>query len=324
MEKVLITEPIHPDAIKMLENSFYLVFADNIESSTILRLAEDCSGILVRVAKITGDMMSQMPQIKVIAKHGIGLDNIDLTSATEKGIAIVNTPTANVNAVAEHALAIMLALMKNLIPLDNATRLGDFVRRNRVTNTEISGKKIGLIGLGKIARRFAALLQGFNVSLYGYDPFVKQEEVVSLGIQSVSKQQLLQTADIVSIHVPLTKETFHLLSNAEFQLMKDGAMLINTSRGQVVDEEALFQALTKGKLAGAALDVFESEPPSKDNPLFKLNNIVVSPHNAALTDIALRAMAMDSAQGIVDVLNGKVPKYLANKAVFSKHPLFND
>lgn len=307
MKKVLVTEQIHEDAIALLQKQFEVV-----QGGEDLTAARGCEGMLVRVKQVTAQVMDALPTLRVIAKHGIGVDNIDLQAATERGILVVNAPTANIHAVAEHTAALILALLKNLLFLDRATRKGEFQKRNQYITTELRGKSVGLVGFGRIAQLVRDKLSGFGAAFLAYDPFMSREQADALGVSLVSLEELLRAADIVSLHTPLTEETHHLIDAGALSLMKSGAYLINASRGPVVDERALYEALSAHAIAGAALDVFEQEPPRPDSPLWELDNLIVSPHNAALSDAALRAMGMDSAQGIADFLTGGAPKYPVN------------
>lgn len=315
MEKILITEPIHPAAVEFLKSKFEVVQGTG---RPVAEEGADCSAVLLRSARVTAEDLARMPRLRVIGKHGIGLDSIDVAAATARGVAVVNAPTANANAVAEHAVALLLALVKHIVPMDKATRTGNFARRNTCVSFELSGKRVGLVGLGRIARLAARKLSGFGVDLVGCDPFVDGEAVRDLGIRVLPMEEVLRTSDFVSLHTPLTPETRHLIGAEALALMKPTAFLINASRGEVVDETALLSALKSGALAGAGLDVFEQEPPQADSPLFELENVVLSPHNAALTDAALEAMAADSARGIADWLVGKRPEYLCNPSLWNK------
>lgn len=318
MQKVLITEPIHPAAVEMLKSKFEVVQGTATDPDTIIKEAAGCGGILVRVAKIPAQVMDALPDLKVVGKHGIGVDNIDVGHATEKGIYVVNAPTSNINAVAEHTVALLIAMTKNLVVLDNSTRKEAFAKRSAYTNTELKGKTVGLAGFGRIARLVGQMLSGFGVKLVAYDPYIKQEDVKDLGVTMMSLDELLKVSDFVSIHVPLTDETNKLFGKETFAKMKKGAYIVNASRGPVLDEDALYDALVSGQLAGAGLDVFDPEPPTTSNKLFSLEQVVVSPHNAALTDAALYAMAWDSAVGIADTLEGKRPENLVNAKGLNK------
>ena len=317
MKKVFLTEPIHQDGINLLKKEVDVIIGSSTDSETIIREAAECHGIIIRSAKITGEIIKRLPNLKVIAKHGIGVDNIDLIAASELGILVVNAPEANIHSVAEHALGMILAATKNFVQLDNETRKGNFYLRNKIIGTEIKGKIVGLVGMGKIGLLLADKLRGLGVEFIGYDPYVDPSIAKKNGITLVeSLDDLLPQADIISIHTPLTNATRKMIGEKQFNMMKSSAYLINVSRGSIVDEQALYQALKTGQIKGAALDVFEEEPPAKDNPLFSLDNILVSPHNAALTEDALIAMAAHAAQGVLDYINGKRPKYVVNPQIF--------
>lgn len=310
MEKILLTEKIHPDAEALLRTHFEVVQGSGTE-----RVAEElagCAGVLVRSAHVTRGDMEKNPQLKVIAKHGMGLDAIDVDAATEKGIAVVNAPFSNLNAVAEHIVALLLALSKRIVRMDKLTRQDAFAQRNAYKTKELRGSTVGIIGLGKISRMVVKKLSGFEMNILASDPFVTQEDVGELPVRMVSAEEVYETADFVIVHTSLFPSTFHLVGAREFQRMKPTAYIINAARGPVIDEAAMIAALEAGEIAGAGLDVFEQEPPQADNPLFSMENVILSPHNAALSDGALLSMAMDSAQGIVDHLEGRVPQYLCN------------
>ncbi|WP_325199922.1 hydroxyacid dehydrogenase [Oscillibacter sp.] len=315
-QRVYISEPIHPAASALLAERFEVV--QGRDRRRLAEEAQGCAGILVRVAEITAEIMDAVPTLRVVAKHGVGVDNIDVAAATARGILVVNAPTANSNAVAEHTVTLILAACKRLTVLDQAVRRGAFSKRNQYTLTELRGKTVGLVGLGRIARLAARKLSGFDVELIGSDPFVSKEAAAAAGVELVTTEDLFQRADVVSLHAPLTAETHKMVDSHLLGLMKPSALLVNASRGPIVDEEALIRALREGRLGGAALDVFDPEPPKEDNPLFGMDNVVVSPHNAALTDQALVAMAMDSAGGILDFLTGGVPAYPVNREVLAE------
>lgn len=312
-QKVYVCEPIHPDAISLLKEHFDVIQGENLQN--MIGEAQGCSGILVRSAKITADIMDAIPSLKVIAKHGMGVDNIDMEHATEKGILVVNAPFSNLNAVAEHIVMLLLSLSKRTVRMDKLTRCGKFQERNTYKTMELKGSTVGFIGLGKISRSVVKKLSGFDLHIIANDPAVRQADVGDLPVTMVTAKEVYSTSDFVIVHTSLFPSTFHLVGAEQFRLMKPSAFLINAARGAVVDEAAMIEALNAGEIAGAGLDVFEQEPPAENNPLFSMENVILSPHNAALSDGALWAMAMDSAQGIVDHLEGRTPKYPCNPAV---------
>jgi D-3-phosphoglycerate dehydrogenase len=229
---------------------------------------------------------------------------------------VVNAPDSNIHSVAEHAMTMILSIAKNVARMDREVRKGRFESRDEVIGIEIKGKKVGIIGLGQIGLILADMLRGFDVEMIGYDPYANEAKVKEAGIEIVDdSNKIYSEADIITLHLPLTDETEGMIGEDEFAMMKENAFFINTARGPIADEEVLYQFLKEGKIKGAALDVFAEEPPPEDNPLFELDNVVLSPHNAALTEEALIKMATHSSQGVVDALRGEKPKYLVNPEV---------
>lgn len=320
MKKVLVTEPIHEEGLKILkEGKVEVVMGKSTKIEKLMDQAIGCHGILIRSAQIPGELIKNIPALKVIAKHGVGVDNIDVKTATDQGVLVVNAPESNINAVAEHALGMILSLSKNLLPLDSKVREGKFGIRREVVNLEMKGKTVGLIGLGKIATLLAEKLKALGVKLIAFDPFVNSDMAHKMGIELVDNiDKIFSKSDFISVHVPLNEKTKGMIGKQEFSKMKKDAYFINVARGPIVNEKDLYEALKEKVIKGAAIDVFEQEPPASNNPLFQLKNILISPHNAALTDEALIAMATHSAQGVVDYLNGKKPKYIVNPEVLNK------
>ena len=313
MKQVYVTEPIHSDAIRFLEEHFRVVLGYALQGEARAEALGASHGILIRSAHVTEELMERAPALQVIAKHGIGVDNIDVDTATARGIQVVNAPLANINAVAEHTVALFFAAAKHLAFLDQRTRNGGFAERNQYLNIELAGKTVGLVGFGRIARLIAKKLSGLEVRILTNDPFCDIQAARELGVTPVSREELLRESDIVSLHTPLMPETRKMADRDFLRQMKPTAYLVNTSRGGVVDESALLEALEKGVIAGAALDVFETEPPAPDHPFFSMQQVTLSPHNAALTDRAMLAMAMDSARGICDCLEGRAVQYPVNR-----------
>jgi D-3-phosphoglycerate dehydrogenase len=241
----------------------------------------------------------------------VGVDNVDVPAATEKGILVCHTPGLNAPSVAEQTLALILSLAKQLKMMDNAVRTGNWQIRYASKSVDLEGKMLGLVGVGRIGSSVAQKCRlAFNMKVIAYDPYVKQVEGVEL---CSSLDQVFSRADFVSIHVPYMKQTHHLVDARLLRLMKPDSCLINTSRGAVVDEKALIEALKNESIAGAGLDVFEEEPPSPDNPLFKFDNVVSTPHSAALSRECELKLAMAAAQAVVDYAEGKQPMYVYNK-----------
>jgi D-3-phosphoglycerate dehydrogenase len=316
---VVVSEPIHEAGVRLLAEHCQVVTASDASPAALLPLLPEASGLLVRLAEVSAELLAAAPQLRVIARHGVGVDNIDVAAATRRGIPVVYTPEANAVSVAEHVLALMTALAKRIVEYDAATRRGAFAVRDSLRAVDLEGKVLGVVGLGRVGTAVSRKAKAaFNMRVLGYDPFLDSTEIRSRGAEPVSDlPSLLREADVVTLHVPLTPQTRRLIGKGELAAMKPTAMLVNTSRGAVVDEAALAQALHQGRLAGAALDVFEREPPDPGNPLFSAPNLVVTPHSAALTAECAARMALQAAQGIMDVLAGRRPAAVVNPEVFS-------
>jgi D-3-phosphoglycerate dehydrogenase / 2-oxoglutarate reductase len=264
--------------------------------------------------KFNAELMDLAPALKVISRTGAGVDNVDVPAATCRKIRVLNTPTANSISVAEHALAMLLAMSKQLAFLDASIRQGNFKARRLYLPVDIEGKTLGLIGCGNIGRLFAQKCRdALHMRTIAFDPFLK---VAPPGIELCPTiPAVLSQADYVSLHVPYSPETKNLIAQKELAQMKPSAFLINTSRGGIIDEAALAQALNAGTIAGAALDVFEAEPPKPDNPLLSCQGLLLTPHSAALTRECVLRVALCAAQGIVDHLSGRIPEFVFNKEV---------
>lgn len=319
-KKVLIVQPIHESGMKIFDDRFEVRVAPDPAVETVKREIKGVEGVIVRTAPFTREIIEAADRLKVIARHGVGVDNIDVRAATERGILVINTPEANAVSVAEHTITAIGALAKRMLPMDRATRRGDWEVRNEYQAVDLDGKVLGLVGIGRIgtmvARKAAA---AFNMRVIGYDPYVQPEVAASNGITLYTDlDRVFREADVVSLHTPLTPETRGLVNEARLALMKNSAFLINFSRGGVVDEEALYKALKKGLIAGAALDVFEEEPPPPNHPLFELDNVLLSPHSAALTRECVVRMATGAARGVVEVLSGKRPQFVVNPEVLQE------
>ena len=324
--KILLTEPVSKEGINLLKQHSEVVIAPDPSEDTLITFIKDADALLIRSTRATGRLMEAAPKLKVIGRHGIGLDNIDLKTATRLGITVVHTPGANTNAVAEHVRWAMMHCARNFNRAERAFREGKFssggslpglVQKMGYATVELSGKTLGLAGMGRVARRVAQLVKPFNMRVKAYDPLVADDIFGTAGIERCSNlDEVFQRADYVSLHVPYTAATHHLVGARELSLMKPSGYIINTSRGGIVDDNALLEALESGVIAGAALDVFEDEPPSADLPFFALENVLLTPHMAAMTDLALVNMAFDVARGIIDVLEERRPQFPANPEVW--------
>jgi D-3-phosphoglycerate dehydrogenase len=315
MSKVLLSEAIHDSGIRLLEKEAEVIVCPEPTQEAIGNLMQDADGLIIRTAgKVTREMIKQAGQLKVISRTGGGLNNVDIEAATEHNIVVCGVKGPQDRMVAEHTLALMGALTKQFFYLDAQVRKGNFASRKEYRPAGMAGKRVGLIGLGRIGRIVAGICsRAFQMEVWAYDPFVTPE---TLGSEDIvlkdDMADVIRTADFLSLHVPLTKDTAGLLGEAEFELMKPDAFVINTSRGEVVQEAALVAALKSKKIAGAGLDVFETEPPDAANPLFDLENVILTPHSAALTKEAVALLAQGSAENVLRVLQGKKPTYSPN------------
>ncbi|HYF79366.1 MAG TPA: hydroxyacid dehydrogenase [Symbiobacteriaceae bacterium] len=314
---VLVVQPIHESGMKVFDDRFDVKVATNPSVATVIQEIQGVEGVVVRTAPFTREIIAAARSLKVIARHGVGVDNIDVQAATEHGIVVVNTPDANATSVAEHTIIAMGALAKRALFMDKATRANRWEVRNEYKTVDLDGKILGLIGVGRIGSQVARKARAaYNMNVMAYDPYIAPEAAAAAGITLVSDLgHVFREADVVSLHTPLTPVTRDLVNTDRLASMKPSAFLINFSRGEVVDEGALCHALKNGVIAGAALDVFQQEPPQSDNPLFELENVLLSPHSAALTKECVQRMATGAARGVVEVLTGQRPTYPVNPAV---------
>ncbi len=316
MKKVLLSKSMDPEAMKVLEGIVEPVILSDFETDHVKKMVADIEGIMLRTnIKITKEIIEAAPLLKIISRTGAGVDNVDLAAASERGILVCNAPGINSISVAEHALAFILAMAKQLTVIDEAVRKGNWKIRYTTQAGDLEGKTLGLVGLGQIGSLLAEKARlAFHMKIIAYDPYVKQAEQITL---TSDLKDLFRQSDFISIHVPHTEETHHLVNERLLGLMKPSSYLINTARGTVVDEKALIQALEKNQIAGAALDVFEDEPPALDNPLLTLNNVIVTAHTAGLNRDCERKLAIQAAQAIVDYFQGKEPEHIYNKKALS-------
>ncbi|MBQ4468567.1 MAG: hydroxyacid dehydrogenase [Synergistaceae bacterium] len=315
-----MTQSVCPEGIDALKNSglFDTIYdANNPDPNNYLDQMADADALIVRVASCNANAIENSPKLKVIGKTGVGYDAIDVKKAADKGIPVVITPGANNRSVAEHAVALMFALSKNLVEGDSATRNGNWEIRGAHKAFELENKTVGVIGLGAIGRETAKICQSIGMKLAGYDPFLSQDKIEALGAKYYSDyRELLKDADVVTIHVPLTDQTKDMISAKELASMKKTAIIINCSRGGIINEADLISALKSGIIAGAGTDVFCEEPVKPGYPLLDCPNLIVSPHSAAQTREAVIKMALMCVKGCCEVLNGKKWPFVADKSVY--------
>ncbi|OLB48096.1 MAG: 3-phosphoglycerate dehydrogenase [Candidatus Rokuibacteriota bacterium] len=315
---VVLAGPINPDGQALLETEARVVVCGDETEAGLAKVAAEAEGILFRLRpNCTESLMARCPRLKVVGRHGVGLDTVDIPAATRLGVAVVHAPGSNSQAVAEHALMLMLASVKRTRFIDALTRRGEWDAKRLVGNTELAGKTLGIVGVGNIGRRVAKFAGAIGMRVLGYDKYVPDDEMRRRGAEPVkSLEELLPQVDVLTCHTPLTPETAHMIDAKALARMKPGAIFVNTSRGPVQDERALFEALTRGHLAAAGLDVWEDEPTPVDNPLLNLENVVCSSHVAGVTREANRQMAVQVAGEMLRVLRGEKPEVLVNPEVW--------
>jgi D-3-phosphoglycerate dehydrogenase / 2-oxoglutarate reductase len=308
--RVLLYENMHQAGIDLLAEKAELIIANNLEENSLIEQARDVDAIVIRAnGAVTARIMDSAPKLKVVGRHGVGVDAIDLNAAKQRGIVVCNTPDANLESVAEQAVGFMITLSKQILRADQALRQGRWNVRYEYIGQEMDRRTLGLVGMGRIGARVAEICHfGFRMPIIYHDVIAYPDLEERLSAKKLPLDEVLKKADYISLHVPLLPATKGLIGAEQLAMMKKGAFLINTSRGAIVDEADLIKALRSGHLGGAGLDVFDTEPTPADNPLLQFDNVVLTPHMAAHTDDALKAMSM-VAEDIIRVLEGKEPLY---------------
>ena len=307
--KVLVVQGLHEQGLKMLKNrtdiEFNVLMSD--DENEILEAAKDVNGITVRTAKISSRIIEAANKLQVVSRHGVGYDSIDLVSLNNKKIPLTIAAHSNMISVSEQAMFFLLALSKNVFYYDDFTRKGDWTNRWDIKAWDLAQKNILVIGFGRIGSNFVKRALAFDMNVYVYDPYVEKEKVKISGAIPVDNiSENLQKMDAVTLHCPKNNETTDLFTKQEFDLMKKSSFIINCARGGILNEEDLYEALTNKKIAGAGLDVFDVEPTPSSNPLFKLNNVILSPHIAGVTVESTVRMATETVQNVLDVLDDKI------------------
>ena len=306
MGKVLVTESVHSVGTDLLKAAGHEVVFANRDMDVIKREIVDADAVFVRIIELPGELLSTAKKLKIVSKHGVGFDNIDLEYCKKAGVIVTTTPNANSLSVAEHAFALMMTLAKNIIPVSKEYKEIGFAAKNHTPGVELTGKTLGLIGIGRIGSNFAKMCyHGFGMRVLAYDPYAK---VTPEGITLVEDvNEVISQADVLSLHCALTDETRKMINAERLALMKPSAILINCARGPMIDEDALIEALKTGKLAAAGLDVTDPEPVEPNSDLFKLSNVIVTPHYAPTTLEAAIRVSKIGCENINAVLSGQEP-----------------
>lgn len=313
--KVVVADSIPQEALEIMERDLEIEEVSGNQKALMEKIAEADALVVRSQTKVTRDLLQKARRLRVVARAGVGVDNVDVEAATERGIVVVNSPEGNTVSAAEHTFAMILSIMRKIPQAHASLREGKW-ERGKFVGSELYNKTLGVIGLGKIGREVALRAQSFRMKVVAFDPFVTEKYALEIGVPLLSLEDLLKEADIVTLHLPLTGETRHLLGEKQISLMKRGGVVVNVARGGIVEEQALCTALQSGQVAGAALDVFEEEPPLS-SPLLKLDNVVVTPHLGASTEEAQIRVARDVAEQIVDLLRGRPARSPVNIPSFS-------
>lgn len=308
---VFISEPIHPIGLDLLNGKVNIVLAPDTRRETAFGLLPDADAVILRATiRFDEEMIGKGSKIRVIARTGVGVDNVDLRAAGKKGIYVCNTPGMNTDTVAEHVAAMVLALSKQVIFMDESVRTQRWGERFSPGQRDIRGRVLGVVGMGKTGTATARLCKGMGMEIIGYDPFAVQDHPDFTMTDDLTL--LFRESDFVTLHCPSTKLTHRFIGQAYLEQMKRDAYLINAGRGDLVDEEALIAVLEQKKIAGAALDVFEQEPPGPANRLLHLPNVVLSPHVAGSTRESNERIAIAAVKAVLDTLAGKIPQNIVN------------
>ena len=301
---VLVCETLSDATYAVLGDTVDIRFCNGADAAELLAAVPDAAALLIRSAtKVTAEVIASAPNLKVVARAGVGLDNVDVPAATAAGVMVVNAPTSNITSVAELTIGLMLAVARNIASASSVLKSGTWAK-SKYSGFEIDGKTIGIVGLGRIGSLVAARLKAFGVELIAYDPFATTETATKLGVQLVPLDELLGASDYITIHLPKTPETTGIIGADALTKVKPGVRIINTSRGGLVDEVALAAAIADGRVAGAGLDVFAIEP-CTDSPLFAFDQVVVTPHLGASTEEAQEKAGLSVAHSVVAALTGQ-------------------
>jgi len=308
--RVIVIQPIHAEGMKILHarEDLEVIVPDNPDPSTWSNFLPGTEALCVRLSKIPRSLIEAAPDLKIISRHGVGCDNIDVEAATDNGVVVATVGLANAPSVVEHTLALMLALAKRLFDVDRDVRGGDYMRKLQLEGQDIGGRTVLIIGLGRIGSRLAKALNGLGMKCLGVDPAYTPAEIQAMGCEAVTDFRVaLPRADFVTVHTPLQDDTRNLIGARELAMMKPTAYLINCARGGIVDEKALVEALDAKRIMGAALDVQVDEPPKPNDPLLKCNRLILTPHSATSTIETHVRSAKTVAQNVLDLFDGRLP-----------------
>jgi len=321
MPKVLVSDKLAQEGVDILKRVAEVDIKTGLPEDELCKIIGDYDALVIRSGtQVTAKVIEAARNLKIIGRAGVGVDNVDVPAATEKGIIVVNSPGGNTIAAAELTVAMLLALSRN-IPQAYVSMRNKEWNRSKFTGNEVYKKTLGILGLGKIGQEVAKRCQAFGMKVIAYDPFISAEVGKQLGVDLVEFEECLKCCDYISLHLPKSKETIGMIGAKQFEMMKDGVRIINVARGGIIDEDALVNALKSGKCAGAALDVYSTEPPDFSSELFALPNVITTPHLGASTEEAQTNVAIDVAEQIVDVFEGRSARSAVNMPALSPEVL---
>ena len=317
MTKIAMMGEIHEDGWKNLkQQNIDIVNIANFSKENLIKELKDVDAVALRTATLNQDVLQHCPKIKIISRHGVGYNNVDLNYLNNNYQALAVTGTSNAVSVAEHVMTMFLYLAKKINKSDSLVRNNEFINKNLIGNFfELYQKNILILGFGRIGKAVAKRCKGFDANILIYDPFINKKYIQKYDYRKVDFNEGIEEADFITAHIPLSDQTKNLISKKEFEIMKDNVIIVNTARGGIINEKDLYWALKNNKIFGAGTDVFEIEPPTKDNPLFTLDNILLSPHNAALTLECRKRMAVETFENIVF--------YLKDRSKLNKQNIIN-
>ena len=314
MIRVLVSDALSEEGLKVFNGSKELTVdvKTDLKPDALKEIIKDYDALVVRSAtKVTKDVIAAAKKLKVIGRAGVGLDNVDLDAATQKGIIVMNTPGGNTISTAEHTFSMILALSRNIAQANSSMKKGEW-KRSKFMGVELYGKVLGIVGFGRIGSEVAKRALSFGMKILAYDPFLSKQVAEGIGVDIAELKKVLEESDYITVHTPLTDETRHMISDKEFGIMKKGVRIINCARGGIIDELALVKAVKEGKVAGAAMDVFENEPLSAESELLKFDNVIITPHLGASTQEAQVNVAIEVAEIVRDALLGRGIRNAAN------------
>ena len=309
-KKILIIQKVHQKGMELIENhpNFEVDVTDDTSEESLKAKIQNCDGVSIRIANLSGDVMKEAKNLKIVSRHGVGYDNVDLNYAKEKDIKIAITANANAVTVSEHVLFNLLNISKRKDLFDKTVREGNFKDRNKLPKTiELWKKNFLIVGFGRIGQSLIKRCLGFEMNVYVFDPFISKEKIELMGGKKIENlQEAVKSMDVISLHMPLTEKTKNLINYELLKTMKKNCIIINAARGGIINEIDLDKALNENLIFGAGIDVFEKEPPDNNNPLLKNEKVFLSPHTAAFTEECMIRMGMETIQNIIDFFENKI------------------